>query len=124
MCRRLAADRARAETARARERVAALGTGAPVADARVWTLVTIICLENELAAEAREALGGLAGVTAVESDGNGTAPWIVEAPLDRDLRRDINERARARGWDLLELHPQEPTLEEAFIALTDHGGVQ
>jgi ABC-2 type transport system ATP-binding protein len=70
-----------------------------------------------------EAFRGIAGVTRAEAlAGRGDDQAILlESPLDRDLRRDINEVARSRGWDLLELSPHEPTLEEAFIGLTDGG---
>ena len=70
--------------------------------------------------EAAEALRAISGVTSVNQAeaGNGAAPWEVTSPLDRDLRADINELARSRGWDLLELHHERPTLEEAFIELT------
>ncbi|MGH2570365.1 MAG: hypothetical protein ACRDGR_04025, partial [bacterium] len=73
--------------------------------------------------DARNALQSIRGVTSVTpAVGNGAeAPWIVTAPLDRDLRQDINELARTKGWDLLELHHEEPTLEEAFIELTGAG---
>jgi ABC-2 type transport system ATP-binding protein len=71
--------------------------------------------------EAADALRGLAGVASVESAGDGSPGWVVKSPLSRDLRKDINELARAKGWDLLELHPERPTLEEAFIALTRKG---
>ena len=43
---------------------------------------------------------------------------IVTGAADRDLRREINDLARSKSWDLLELHSEEPTLEEAFINLT------
>ncbi len=78
--------------------------------------------------EAADALRGIPGVTALHpaldeaspaGDGAETgAAWIAESALDRDIRRDINELARSRSWDLLELHPVRPTLEEAFIELT------
>ncbi len=79
---------------------------------------------------AAEALRGIPGVTALHptTDGSsatataaenatGTA-WVAESALDCDIRRDINELARSKSWDLLELHPVRPTLEEAFIELT------
>jgi ABC-2 type transport system ATP-binding protein len=70
-------------------------------------------------AGAVHALKGIAGVTAVEPvNGGDAAAWIVTTPLDRDPRRDINELARAKGWDLLEILAERPTLEEAFIELT------
>jgi ABC-2 type transport system ATP-binding protein len=69
--------------------------------------------------EAESALRGIPGVTSVErlgaGDGNG---FVVSAPLGRDVRREINDLARAKGWQLLELHTEVPTLEEAFIELT------
>jgi len=70
---------------------------------------------------AAEALRSLDGVSAVDrvGDGQGAAPpLLITSPRDRDPRRDINQLARSRGWDLLEFHSVEPTLEEAFISLT------
>ena len=75
--------------------------------------------------DAASALKGLRGVSKVEhaageaaENGAPASPWIVTSPLEVDLRRAINELARARGWDLLELHEERPTLEETFIELT------
>ncbi len=71
--------------------------------------------------EGAEALRTVAGVTSVEAGETGpdaAATWRVETPRDRDPRADINALARSKGWDLLELHPLRPTLEEAFIELT------
>jgi ABC-2 type transport system ATP-binding protein len=76
-------------------------------------------------AEAETALRGVNGVTSVERAGTGeNAPWIVSTPLDHDARPQLNELARSRGWDLLELHPEVPTLEEAFIELTGKGAAR
>jgi ABC-2 type transport system ATP-binding protein len=72
-----------------------------------------------------EALKSLEGVTSVTPSGDGEGPgrvWIVETALERDLRRDVNDLARDKGWTLLELHSMEPTLEEAFIELTAESG--
>jgi ABC-2 type transport system ATP-binding protein len=71
--------------------------------------------------DAKAGLEKLAGVSSVDRCEDEDA-WIVKSPIGRDLRRDINELARAQGWDLLELHPEQPTLEEAFIRLTEKGG--
>jgi len=60
----------------------------------------------------------LAGVTGLDADTENGPGWLVRSALDRDLRRDINELARGKGWDLLELSPLRPTLEQAFIELT------
>lgn len=69
--------------------------------------------------EAKSALLGIAGVSAVERSADG--PWIVTTPLGTDVRHDVNELAQAKGWDLLELHHDTPTLEQAFIELTGKG---
>ncbi len=70
--------------------------------------------------EIEASLRRIAGVVSVAAAENGTPgkTWRVTSPLDRDIRRDVNELARAKGWDVLELHFERPTLEEAFIALT------
>jgi len=73
-------------------------------------------------AEAGTALRGVAGVTDVEAaPQGGDGAWIVTAPLTADPRRAINELARAKGWDVLELSEETPTLEAAFIELTGKG---
>jgi ABC-2 type transport system ATP-binding protein len=70
--------------------------------------------------DAEGALRGLSGVTRVASDGDG-APFTVTCAVDHDLSKPISDLARAKGWDLLELHAVQPTLEDAFIALTRGG---
>jgi ABC-2 type transport system ATP-binding protein len=69
--------------------------------------------------EAESALRAIPGVAKVEraNQGSGSA-FVVSSPLERDVRREINDLARSRGWHLLELHTEIPTLEEAFIELT------
>jgi ABC-2 type transport system ATP-binding protein len=115
-----------AEISAITDRIVIINEGAIVADGRVGELRKQAMQTNryrvELGSagpEAREALQSIAGVESVTADGNGTStPWIVTSALDRDLRKAINELARAKGWDLLELHPEQPSLEEAFIELT------
>jgi ABC-2 type transport system ATP-binding protein len=68
--------------------------------------------------EASSALRSIPGVSAVDRANHGTAAYVVSSPLERDVRPDINQLARSRGWLLLELHTETPTLEEAFIELT------
>lgn len=68
--------------------------------------------------DAAAALKSIPGVAAVEASGESGGAWLVRSPLDRDPRRAINELARSRGWDVLELHAERPTLEQAFIELT------
>ncbi|GJM45543.1 MAG: multidrug ABC transporter ATP-binding protein [Gemmatimonadota bacterium] len=70
--------------------------------------------------EARTSLQSVSGVESVDASEPG-GPWIVTSPLNADPRRGINELARAKGWDLVELHAETPTLEAAFIELTGKG---
>ena len=118
-----------AEISAVTDRIAIIHEGRIVADSRTEELRRDAMRANRyrviLGADGNDvggALKALRGVTAVEravAETNGTPhPWIVTSPLDNDLRRSINELARAKGWDLLELHEERPTLEEAFIELT------
>jgi ABC-2 type transport system ATP-binding protein len=115
-----------AEISSVTNRIAIINEGRIVANSHVDELRAGAMRENryrvELAsngAEAMDALKSLRGVHSVESAHNGTrASWIVKSALDFDLRKEINELARAKGWDVLELSLERPTLEEAFIELT------
>jgi ABC-2 type transport system ATP-binding protein len=118
-----------AEISAITDRIVIINEGIIVADGQVGELRKKARRANRyrvdlgsVGADAQGALQSIAGVISVTSAGNGAAPWIVEAPLDRDPRKDINELARSKGWDLLVLHPEEPSLEEAFIELTETGG--
>jgi ABC-2 type transport system ATP-binding protein len=68
--------------------------------------------------DATEALRSIRGVSSVDRMNHGSGAYLVSSPLERDVRPEINELARSRGWLLLELHTETPTLEEAFIELT------
>ncbi|HET9888714.1 MAG TPA: hypothetical protein VFR10_14490, partial [bacterium] len=68
--------------------------------------------------DAGEALRSIRGVSAVDRMNHGSGAYLVSSPLERDVRPEINDLARSRGWVLLELHTETPTLEEAFIELT------
>jgi ABC-2 type transport system ATP-binding protein len=121
-----------AEISAVTERIAIIHEGRIVADGTTETLRRDAMRMNRYrvllsadGADAGAALKGLRGVTAVEhvageagANGAPGSPWIVTSPLEVDLRRAINELARAKGWDLLELHSERPTLEETFIELT------
>ncbi len=65
--------------------------------------------------EPGDALRAVSGVANVENE---DGVWLVTSPKDVDVRAEINELAKSRGWTLLELHADTPTLEEAFIGLT------
>jgi len=119
-----------AEISAITDRIVIINEGKIVADGRVGELRKRARRANRWRVElgspgddALEALRSISGVTSVASAANGTeAPFIVEAPLDKDPRHEINALARSKGWDLLQLHAEEPTLEEAFIELTGKGG--
>jgi ABC-2 type transport system ATP-binding protein len=72
-------------------------------------------------AEHRAALEGVSGVARVDST---TRPprdepaFWVEADGDDDLAPALAAAARDRGWPLLELHREIPTLEQVFVRLT------
>ena len=113
-----------AEISAVTDRIAIIHEGRIVADGRAHELRERARKTNRTTVElaqangdAQSALRGIAGVTAVESAATGPG-WVVSAPLGRDVRRDISELARSRGWTVLELHTETPTLEEAFIELT------
>jgi ABC-2 type transport system ATP-binding protein len=116
-----------AEISAVTDRIAIIHEGRIVADGLTHELRERARRETRtrvvLAAEGTDAAGalrGIAGVTSVEPANGAAAPpaWVVRSPLDRDPRRDINQLARSKGWDVLELHAERPSLEEAFIDLT------
>jgi ABC-2 type transport system ATP-binding protein len=75
--------------------------------------------------DVEETLRGLAGVSRVEvsssHDPGVTVLRILSAENDR-LGLEIHRLAAARGWNLLELRHETPTLEDVFIRLTLGGG--
>jgi ABC-2 type transport system ATP-binding protein len=106
------------------DRIAIIHEGRIVADGKAHELRERARKTNRTSVElsqangdAQTALRQISGVTSVEP-APGAPGWIVSAPLGRDVRREISDLARARGWTLLELHTETPTLEEAFIELT------
>lgn len=116
-----------AEISAVTNRIVIINEGRIVADGEVDKLREQARKTNrvvlELAAmgtEVADALQHLQGVSAVHNRPglNGRQRLVVESPVGRDLRGDINTLARERGWDLLEIYSEKPTLEEAFIALT------
>jgi len=65
-------------------------------------------------AEVRKALKGIPGVSRLqEEDG----AFLVEAPREVDLAREVFQLAVQRHWVLRELAPRGLTLEEAFLKL-------
>lgn len=113
-----------AEISAVTDRIVIIHEGRIVADGQTDELRRNAMRETRtrvvLSANAPDALGALKsipGVVAVDAAEEGGA-LLLRSALDRDPRREINELARARGWDVLELSPERPSLEQAFIELT------
>ena len=116
-----------AEISAVTSRIVIINEGRIVADGQIDELRDKARRVNRLrvvlggaAADAEGALRGITGVSTVERvPGNGRdASWLLTTPLDRDVRSDVSALAHQRSWPILELAPERPTLEEAFIALT------
>ncbi len=71
------------------------------------------------AADAKERLAALPGVLSVHQE-EGTAAFLIEAELGRDLRDELARFAVQNGWGLLELKLVTMTLEDVFLRLTQH----
>ncbi len=108
-------------------RIAIINEAQIVADGQVDQLcgnakksnrVVVELASSDDAADALKSIQGVEGVEARDVGEGAHRVITVTAALDRDVRRDINEMARSKGWDLLELRSEVPTLEEAFIELT------
>jgi ABC-2 type transport system ATP-binding protein len=71
-----------------------------------------------------QGLKGLKGVRRVAEDRerDGRVSAVVIADADQDLRPQIFELAKAKGWMLYELHQQAGSLEDLFRQLTASGG--
>src|SRR6202023_4006219 len=102
-----------------RGRIAAEGT--PATLRRSWVVspsprVTL----KEAPAAAPELLEGLAGVLAVRSGAGGPGSFVLECDRAADPREEVFRAAVERGWVLLELALERPSLEEVFVRLTTH----
>ena len=68
--------------------------------------------------EIKETIKALDGVTNVTTEtANGTARFIVDTNLQRDIRKELAQTIVTNGWGLLELRPLEVSLEEVFLRL-------
>jgi len=115
-----------AEISAVTNRIAIINEGRIVADGNVDELrrtakkanTTIVEFASQNG-EAATALRSIQGVTDVtQRPGSAREALVVRSAIDRDVRPEINRLARDRGWELLELYSEQPSLEEAFIALT------
>src|SRR6201988_1435243 len=78
------------------------------------------------AADAAQALEGVAGVTrvAVADRRQSVVGYEVESEQGRDIRRELSHVVVTNGWGLLELRPTRMSLEEIFLSLTTEDAAQ
>jgi ABC-2 type transport system ATP-binding protein len=102
-----------------RGRIAAEGT--PESLRRSWVGNPSLRLTlKEAPAAAPAVLEGLAGVLTVRSGAGGPGSFVLECDRTADPREEVFRAAVERGWVLLELTLEAPTLEEVFVRLTTH----
>jgi len=69
--------------------------------------------------EIQQKLNSVPGVKSVSIEhANGTARFVVDSELDKDIRKDLAQAVVSQGWGLLELRPLDVSLEEVFLRLT------
>lgn len=70
----------------------------------------------------RSMLSGLPGVRRVALDpgasGDSAGRFVIDAELNKDIRKDISRHIITQGWGLLELRALDVSLEEVFLHLT------
>jgi ABC-2 type transport system ATP-binding protein len=109
------------------QRVIVLKAGRLVADetpealARrlAWAGSVVVRIDGP-AADVQAALAALDGVTGVEPGPTSDAPghtFVVRAVSPREVQGRLAALAVARGWTLLEIRGEEPTLEDLFVRL-------
>jgi ABC-2 type transport system ATP-binding protein len=64
-----------------------------------------------------EQVDGVARVTRVDAQ-DGIGAYEVESLHGGDVRRELSHTVVTRGWGLLELRPQQMSLEDIFLQLT------
>jgi ABC-2 type transport system ATP-binding protein len=107
------------------ERVLVISRGSLVADSSVNDLVrhtsgmVAVSLEVE-GDEVETALTGLEGVESVQRQEpvDGRKRYVVSGSGEADLRPEIFQLAKKRGWVLWELHEETASLEDIFHSLT------
>lgn len=111
-------------------RVIILSGGRIVADGSTLDLAADEAVELHVtlaadATEAAELVGGIAGVTSVRALGADAAGRVRLALTVDDRFRVAAELARAvheKGWSLIELHHDLPSLERVFLSRTEERG--
>ena len=66
---------------------------------------------------ALEGLAGVVGVTLADQR-DGVAGYYVDSGRGDDIRRELARTVITNGWGLLELRPQQMSLEDIFLQLT------
>ena len=66
---------------------------------------------------ALEGVAGVVGVTLADQQ-DGVAGYHVESASEDDVRRELSRTIVTNGWGLLELRPQQVSLEDIFLQLT------
>ena len=66
---------------------------------------------------ALEGLAGVVGVTRADQR-DGVAGYYVDSGRGDDIRREVSRTVVTNGWGLLELRPQQMSLEDIFLELT------
>jgi len=111
------------------DRVVIINEGRIIADGNVGDLSRDAMGTNRVfvglgadAASVETALRDLPEVTEVKPLTGGGSRFEVRGPFDTDLVGALDRLARARGWDLTQLHEATFSLEDTFIALTKRSG--
>ncbi|HWP67488.1 MAG TPA: ABC transporter ATP-binding protein [Candidatus Limnocylindria bacterium] len=84
-----------------------------------WTNSVVVRIDGP-PEDVRAALAELAGVSAVESRPEAAGAgrtWVVRTSDARDVQARLASLVVARGWTLLEIRAEEPTLEDLFVRL-------
>ncbi|HEY6321899.1 MAG TPA: ATP-binding cassette domain-containing protein [Thermoanaerobaculia bacterium] len=102
-----------------RGRIAAEGTPESLRQSWVGNPGLRVTLKDN-PAPAPAVLEGLAGVLAVRSGAGGPGSFVLECHRAADPREEVFRAAVERGWVLLELAQERPSLEEVFVRLTTH----
>jgi len=102
-----------------RGRIAAEGTPESLRQSWVGNPALRVTLKDAPAA-APDALERLAGVLAVRAGAGGPGSFVLECDRAADPREEVFRAAVERGWVLLELALERPSLEEVFVRLTTH----
>ncbi|MDP6581397.1 MAG: ABC transporter ATP-binding protein [Vicinamibacterales bacterium] len=88
--------------------------------ARLQGSQTLYLQVDTQGADPISSLEGVAGVVSVTvaAQQDGVAGYHVESGSGDDVRREVSRTIVANGWGLLELRPQQMSLEDVFLHLT------